>query len=252
MGKLNRTTMLLMMRPDRRDGMESRFRDGRGREHCDNGRYAPMRSETNIEIEGRFRDDRDRERFPAVDFEPRSPRMRHDEDRGPMGDAYPMYRGRDGMRAGGYEMRPIGFSAAREWDGDRHRTDAGYEPRDEMAYRTSHRRGGYARGGEDWVEPLTSDKAERWVRGMRNATGAPGQHWTMDQTKQIMARHGYQDDPVEFYAAINLMWSDYVQAAQKVGCDKEDLYAALADAFLNDADARPDKLARYYAEIVDA
>lgn len=251
MGKLNRTALLLMTRPDRRDGMESKFRDGRGREHYDNGRFAPMRSETNIGIEGRFRGDPDRERFPAVDDEHQVPRMHHDEDWYPMGESYPMYRGRDGMRGSGYEMRPIGFNATREWDEDRHRTDAGYEPRDELAYRTSRRRGGYARGGEDWVEPMTRARAERWVQGMRNSSGMPGQHWTMEQAKQLMARHGYEDDPVEFYAAINMIWSDYAQAAQKVGCDKEDLYAALADAFLNDADARPEKLARYYEYIVE-
>lgn len=252
MGKLNRTALLLMSRPDRRDGMEARFRDGRGREHYDNGRFAPMRSETYIDIEGRFRDDRGRERFEDGRFAPVSPgpRMHHDEDWYPMGESYPMYRGRDGMRGGGYEMRPIGFNASREWDGN-HGTRFDYEPRNEMEHRTGHRRSGFARGGEDWVEPLTADKAEHWVREMRNTTGAPGQHWTMDQTKQIMARHGYQCDPVEFYAAINMMWSDYAKAAQKLGCDKEDFYATMAEAFLNDEDARPDKLARYYEYIVE-
>lgn len=43
--------------------MEDRFYNGRGREHYDSGRYAPMRTDTNIEIEGRFRDDHSGERF---------------------------------------------------------------------------------------------------------------------------------------------------------------------------------------------
>lgn len=37
-------------------GMYDRFRDGRGREHYDNGRYAPMRNEGDYWLESRFRD----------------------------------------------------------------------------------------------------------------------------------------------------------------------------------------------------
>ena len=41
--KMSRTAKVLMMRDGERP--ESRFRDNRGREHYDNGRYAPARSE---------------------------------------------------------------------------------------------------------------------------------------------------------------------------------------------------------------
>ena len=46
--------------------------------------------------------------------------------------------------------------------------------------------------------------------------------------------------------ALNMMKSDYVKAAQKVGADKEEFYAAMADAFLNDEDAKADKLTLYH------
>lgn len=218
-GKMSRAAWLLMMRPDRREGMESRFRDDRGREHYDSGRFAP--SDWYGEVWGRSPD-----RRPA-----------------------PVYR-EDVPLKGGYEMNPIGFDASREWDGSRTRMDVGYTPRNEMDHRSGHRMSGYARGEDDDVEPLTRARAVRWVNDMRGADGMSGQHWTLEQAKQIMSRHGYQDDPVEFYVALNMMMSDYVKVAQKLGCDKEEFYAALADAFLNDEDAHSDKLARYYRYIV--
>ena len=254
--RMSRMARMEMMRPDRTREPDSKFRDRRGREHYDNGRFAPMRNDTNIEIEGRFRDDRGRERFE----DGRSAPVSYDHRREDYGDArympygpFPVYREHDGMRGGGYDMNRIGFDANREMDGGRYRMDAGYEMRDEMAYRPGMRMaGGHASGSDahEMVEPMTKEAAERWVHSMRGAGGAVGQHWNMEQAKQIMARHGYQDDPVEFYVTLNMMKSDYTKAAQKVGCDKEDFYAAMADAFLNDEDAHHDKLERYYKYIV--
>ena len=51
---MSRMARMEIMRPDRTRGAESRFRDRRGREHYDDGRFAPMRNDTNIEIEGRM------------------------------------------------------------------------------------------------------------------------------------------------------------------------------------------------------
>lgn len=246
MAKMSKAARMLMLRPDREDHydrydrMESRFRDRQGREHYDNGRYAPMRG--GVEIGGRFRHDPDSERFTAgypVDW--------YDEG----WTSWPMegrYADRSGPRL--WESRPIGFQADREW-GREPRSDMGYAARDEMEYRTAPRMGGYA-GAVSRPEPLTRDRAERWVKSMTNDSGAPGQHWTYDQAKQIMTRHGFADDPVDFYAAINMMHSDYCKAAQKLGVDKEDFYAVMADAFLNDEDAPRDKLARYYEYVAQA
>lgn len=240
MAKMSKTARMLMMRPDREDRygrMESRFRDRQGREH-----YAPMRS--GVERGGRFRDGRDYERFtaryPVTDW--------YDESW-----SWPMegrYVDRSGPRLWREESRPIGFDAARGWQ-RQPRSDMGYHDRDEMEYRTAHRMGGYA-GAVSRPEPLTRERAERWVKSMTNEAGTPGQHWTFDQAKQLMTRHGLQDDPVEFYAALNMMYSDYSKAAQKLGVDKDDFYALMAHAFLDDPDAPGDKLARYCEYIAQA
>ena len=277
---MSRMARMEIMRPDRTRDAESRFRDRRGREHYDDGRFAPMRNDTNIEIEGRFRDDRSgyAETGMSYGMEPESRRYRRDDmgrfrsdydmetygpqsrmedwerrDGGRMnypGAPFPVYRQSDGMRGGGYDMNQIGFNANREM-GQNYGMDAGYQARNEMEYnRGSRTAGGHASGMEHHMEPMTKEKAEAWVRSMKGANGMPGQHWTMEQAKQIMARHGYQDDPVEFYVALNMMKSDYMKAAQKMGVDKEEFYACMADAFLNDEDAHKDKLARYHEYIV--
>lgn len=280
------TRMLALEHVRRTGNMENRFRDRTGREHYNDGRFAPMRNDTNIEIEGRFRDDRAGYEAPGMRYamEPESRSYRRDgmgrfrsdydmETYGPQsryegghmaredwerrdggrmnypGSPFPVYRESDGMRGGGYEMNRIGFNANREWDDDRVGMNMDYPMRNEMEYMPGMRTGGgHASGmGEDMMmEPMTKEKAEKWVRSMKGASGGPGQHWTMEQAKQIMTRYGYQADPVEFYVALNMMKSDYAKAAQKVGADKEEFYAAMADAFLNDEDAKKDKLALYH------
>lgn len=251
---MSRMARMEIMRPDRTREAESRFRDRRGREHYDDGRFAPMRNDTNIEIEGRFRDDRAGYAETGMRYAPQN-RMEDWErrDGGRMnypGSPFPVYRQSDGMRGGGYDMNQIGFNANREM-GQNYGMDAEYRTRNEMEYnRGSRTAGGHASGMEYSMEPMTKEKAEEWVRSMKGAGGMPGQHWTMEQAKQIMTRHGYQDNPVEFYVALNMMKSDYVKAAQKMGVDKEEFYACMADAFLNDEDAHKDKLARYHEYIV--
>lgn len=214
---------------------ESRFRDRRGREHYDDGRFAPM-GDYDHETYGAV--GRVGDRNPREDWERRDgPRMNYP------GRPFPVYR--DGMR-GGADMNRIGFDADRDWYPDRHGMNIDYPMRNEMAYNPGHREAGHAMGTGMMMAPMTKEEAERWVQSMKSSIGTRGQHWTLEQAKQIMTRHGYQHDPTEFYVALNMMKSDYSKAAQKVGADKEEFYAAMADAFLDDEDANEDKLALYH------
>lgn len=273
--RMSRMARMELMRPDRTREADARFRDRRGREHYDDGRFAPMRNDTNIEIEGRFRNDRGGERFEnrrgsemnyaaenrsysrddigrfrsdydhetygpqnrmaREDWERRDGRMNYGENHSPYGP-FPVYQERNGMRGGGYDMNQIGFDANREMDSNRYRMNVGY-----MAGRKEP---GYASGAG--MEPLTREKAEEWVRAMKGADGSKGQFWTMDQVKQLMSKHGFQGDPVEWYVAMNMMKRDYSKVANKMGVDRDEFYACMADAFLNDEDAQANKLARYY------
>lgn len=96
----------------------------------------------------------------------------------------------------------------------------------------------------------TKEMAMRWAQDMENEDGTHGPHWTMEQTKQIQAQQNIECDPIEFFLAINMMYSDYVKAAKKLGVNKVDFYSCMAKAFLEDKDAEPDKIGRYFEYVV--
>ena len=97
--------------------------------------------------------------------------------------------------------------------------------------------------------PLTKADAVAWVEEMENADGTRGGHWTMEETEKVRTQKNIGCDPVMFYAAMNMMYSDYCRAAEKAGASTVELYARMAEAFLQDKDAQPDKLERYYRYI---
>lgn len=197
---------------------ESRFRDRRGREHYDDGRYAPM---------GGGYD------YPQYigPYEP------------------PYYKNpREGERT----MNKIGFSMG----GEVERLPDGFHPEyhstmnhpsmDEMSYRKGERLTGY---GE--AQPrLTRNAAMEWADSMENEDGTRGAHWPIEQTKQVQAQKGIDCEPLQFWIAMNMIYSDYVKVAKKLGMNNVDFYACMAEAFLDDKDAQPDKLARYYEYVV--
>ena len=49
---------------------------------------------------------------------------------------------------------------------------------------------------------------------------------------------------------MNMVYSDYSKVAKKLNVSNIDFYAEIAKAFLDDQDAAPDKLARYYEFVV--
>lgn len=101
------------------------------------------------------------------------------------------------------------------------------------------------------IRPLTKEVAMEWVGSMRNADGTSGARWPMEKTEEVRKQKGIECDPLEFYVAMNMIYSDYVKAAEKVNASSMDFYACMAKAFLEDKDAQPDKLARYYRYIVE-
>ncbi len=106
-------------------------------------------------------------------------------------------------------------------------------------------------GHEKWEMSKRLDKqtAEEWTRKMKNADDSRGGHWTMEQTEDVRKQHGYSLDPVEFYAAMNMCYSDYCEVARAFGVNSVGFYAELANAFLDDKDANDGKIALYYEYI---
>lgn len=118
----------------------------------------------------------------------------------------------------------------------------------------------YCKGDEEMNPRMHSDKrggkltrrtAEEWVDSMRNADGSDGEHWSYEQTEAVREKRGYDCEGADFYAAMNMMYSDYYRVARKYGVDVPDFYAELAEAFLSDRDAVKGKIGRYYEYVVE-
>lgn len=89
------------------------------------------------------------------------------------------------------------------------------------------------------------EEAKAWVAKM-----APTAKWSMDQTTAVMHQKGYAHKPCEFWAVMNMLYSDYGKTLQKYNADKPEVWADMADAWINDPDVRPHKTARYYRDVV--
>lgn len=89
---------------------------------------------------------------------------------------------------------------------------------------------------------LSKEEAKEYVAHMSNKDGSKGEHWTLAQVQSYMGEHPELLDlnPVCFYVAMNMMYSDYYKPTRTT-----DTYAMLAKDFLSDPDAPKDKLKRY-------
>ncbi len=135
------------------------------------------------------------------------------------------------------ESRRIGFGGNSETKGDRSEMNSR-----NIFFGGSHHR---KHSGE-----LTKEKAQEWTKKMKNSDGTSGPHWKLEQTNALMEKLGVSLNPIEFYVAANMMYSDYCGVAKKFGLDTPDFYGHMAKAFLEDKDAGPDKLKKYFEEVV--
>lgn len=104
--------------------------------------------------------------------------------------------------------------------------------------------GGHDENGME-SRPLDEHSAREWVRKMRNADGSTGEHFSVEQTEQYRAGVCPECKKWDFYAAMNMIFSDYGEVARKMGTDRAEFYAHMAKAFLCDDDARENKISRY-------
>lgn len=212
-------------------GVEDRFRDRRGREHYDSGRYAPGRSD----LSGGTEDAPRGGGYAVWD--------RYDGGSWPMEPHIPPYYSPAGRRDG---VNMIGFDRGAEMRSD-YRADAGYhQPEDERGHAREQ-----TRGGGSGEMHLTQEMAQEWTRGMHNEDGTKGAHWTIDQARQLLNQRNLTAyDPYEFWAVMNSIYSDYCAVLKKHGVNNIDAYVDLTCAWLNDKDAVPNKAAAYFTEIV--
>lgn len=103
-------------------------------------------------------------------------------------------------------------------------------------------------------EAFDREAAKHWTEHMLNADGSTGAHWTMAQTDAVAESLNIPHDIPRWAwgVAMNMMYSDYYDVAQKFGLNRPEFYAALAKSFLidKDAPAPEEKLLRYYEHVV--
>lgn len=193
---------------------ESRFRDRRGREHYDNGRFAPMRGEM-----GEGGNMQARQTYNA----------RNNDGR------IVDFNANNGRRE--IPARQIGFERVENAN---------------MAYMGGGSKGGRMQmgGAQGYSEGMDMETAKEWTKHMKNEDGTKGPHWTMEQVKQLVNQRKLDVDDIEFFAVLNAMYSDYCKVAKKHNVNNMDFYVDLATAWLKDEDAVKDKAMAYYECIV--
>lgn len=226
---MNTGMKMLMINNARRDGYET-----------ENRRFGGM--ENDMEVESRRRRD-SRGRFRSEMDGGMDTEMRHDSREMAVypNRPFPVYEEKGGKSI------PIGFSSGGNEVETNYRMTATHRNGNEMEYRSSPTMGGYS---ESKGVPLTREMAEEWVNNMRNEDGTKGAHWSMEQVKQVMAQKGIDYNPVEMWAILNALYSDYSSVLKKWNMAKLDFFVDLACAWLNDTDAVPNKAAAYYEYVV--
>ena len=216
-------------------GVDNRFRDLRGREHYDNGRFAPMRNAYG-NMGGDYSGGYSRSNSTGREYGA--------ENRG----------GREGeMRSGGYEdeeggrMNLIGFDRPQELS-NHYPSRIDYHGGDEMTRRSSEKMHGGAMGAMGME--FTPEIAKEWTQKLRNEDGTKGEHWSMEQVKKLMTQRGVEYNTAEVYAIMNVLYSDYCKVFKKYGFNSPEAYFDLALAWINDTDAVDDKAMMYYECIV--
>lgn len=104
-------------------------------------------------------------------------------------------------------------------------------------------------------EPITMAQAQAWVEHMDNADASRphGGRWTYADAAELGRKLGVPDaQMIEFFVALNMIWSDYGPTISAAGINTPDFYAKLAWAFIDDKDAKPHKVARYMHAIAKA
>lgn len=112
------------------------------------------------------------------------------------------------------------------------------------------RSGHMSRQAPEEQEGLEYEEAEEWVEMMARPDGGRGPKWKYEDAERIMREKKIKCDPVEFWAAMNAMYSDYYKVAKHYGVANDEFFAKMAEAFICDDDAVMDKVVAYWECIV--
>ena len=91
---------------------------------------------------------------------------------------------------------------------------------------------------------ITEEEAERIVRNMR----PKGQKWSYNQVVSFVQERGIQNDLVNWYLVMNMVYNDFYNTARHFELqDDPEFYFSLAKDFIEDPDAHPLKVEKYFS-----
>lgn len=96
---------------------------------------------------------------------------------------------------------------------------------------------------ESIVYAIPREDAEVIVKRMEPR----GQQWTYDAVKSYLSAKGIMKDYVNYYLVMNMVYNDFYNTAASFGMQKNtDFYYSLAKDFIEDVDAKPFKVEKYF------
>lgn len=107
-------------------------------------------------------------------------------------------------------------------------------------------------------EKLSQEVLTEWVKSMAvtdgDETRTNGQKWTLEQTTDVGNKLGIdwaKINKYEFYAVMNMEYSDRYKTAKKFGLENDPMYfGSSAKDWLCDTDVKDNKLYNYYFDVV--
>lgn len=90
-------------------------------------------------------------------------------------------------------------------------------------------------------EVLSEDMADEIIRKMQSY----GMKWTLNEAEDIQNNYGIDVRPVDFWIVMNQAFNDF----RNVFGDNLEMYVRYTEAFINDEDAKPGKVWKYFTEI---
>jgi hypothetical protein len=92
---------------------------------------------------------------------------------------------------------------------------------------------------------IPAEEATEIVKAMRPR----GQNWSLQQVKDFLREKGIDHNIVNWYLVMNMCYNDYYDTAKQFNLQSdEDFYFHLAKDFIEDPDAKPLKVEKYFLD----
>lgn len=98
---------------------------------------------------------------------------------------------------------------------------------------------------EDVAFSISKDEAVKIVRAMEPY----GQKWSYNDVEKYLTEKGIEGQTCDYYLCMNMAYNDYHDTASMYSLENDtEFYFSLAKDFIDDPDAKPHKIAKYFCD----